>query len=73
MKFPQPYIMLWDEMDSLRRNDFPFQLHSELTAQVPVKTQGNNHFCATLLQSVMSTYVSEEAALFIFLLCFSFD
>ena len=73
MKFTQPCIVLWDEMDTLGRNDFPLQLPSEWTAPVPLKTQSNHHLAATLLRSAMSTYLSEEVALVIFLLCSSFD
>ena len=48
MKFNHPHTVLWDEMDTLRREDFPLQFPSELISQVPVKTQVDNHVVTTL-------------------------
>ena len=73
MKFNYPHTVLWDEMDTLRREDFPLQFPSEFTSQVPVNTQGDNHLVTTLCQTAMSTCLSEEAALLILLLFFSLD
>ena len=73
MKFNPPGIVLWDEMDTLRREDFPPRFPSEVTSQVPVKAQGGNHLATTLSQGAMSTCLSGEAALFIFLLFLSLD
>jgi hypothetical protein len=72
MKFNHQHTVLWDEMDNLRREDFPIQFPSELISQVPVKTQGDNHFVTTLCQTAMSNFSSEEVAL-LMLLFFSLD
>ena len=73
MKFNHPHTVLWDEMDTLRREDFPLQFPSELTSQVPVKTQGDNHLVTTLCQTAMSTCLPEEVTLLILLLFLSLD
>ena len=73
MKFNHPYTVLWDEMDTLRREDFPLQFPSEWTSQVPLKTKGNDHLVTTLCQTAMSTGLSEEVVLLILLLLFSLD
>ena len=73
MKFNHPHLVLWDEMDTLRREDFPLQFPSESTSQVPVKTKGNIHPVAILCQTAMSTGLPEEVVLLILLLLFSLD
>ena len=73
MKFNHPHLVLWDEMDTLRREDFPLQSPSESTSQVPVKTKGNLHLVATLCQTAMSTGLPEEVVLLILLQLFFLD
>ncbi len=58
MKFNRPYIELWDEMDS---------------PQIPVKTESDKHLCTTRKRRAISTYLSDEVALLIFLLFLSLD
>lgn len=60
MKFNNPHTVLWDEMDTVRREDCPLQFLSELTSQVPVNTQGDNHLVTTLWQNAMPPCLLEE-------------
>jgi hypothetical protein len=73
MKFNNPHTVLWDEMDTLRREDFTLQFPSELISQVPVKTQGDNHVVTTICRTAMSTFSSEEVDLLMLLLYSSLD
>jgi hypothetical protein len=72
MKSNHPHTVLWDEVDTLRREDFPLQCR-ELTSQVPEKTQGDNHLFTRLCQTALSTCLPEEVTLLIILLLSSLD
>jgi hypothetical protein len=73
MKFDHPHLVLWDEMDTSRREDFPLQSPSESTSQVPVRTKGNIHLVSILCQTAMSTRLPEEVVLLILLQLFFLD
>ena len=73
MKFNHPPTVLWDEMDNLRREDFPLQFPWELTSQALVKTLGDNQLVTRLCQTAMSTGLPEEVSMLILLLLFSLD
>jgi hypothetical protein len=73
MEFNHPHLVLWDEMDTLRREDFPLQSPSESTPQVPVRPEGNLHLIAILCQTAMSTGLPEEVVLLILLQLFFLD
>jgi hypothetical protein len=73
MKFNHPHLVLWDEMDTLRREDCPLQSPSESTSQVPVRTKGNLPLVPILCQTAMSAGLREEVVLLILLPLFFLD
>ena len=72
MKSNHARIFLWDEMETLRREDFPLQSPAAMASQVPAKTPDDHHLVARLCQIAMSAHLPEEAAILIFWMFLSF-